>query len=245
MKRKLNDNLRRVRDRVANACIRANRDPEQVTLVAVTKTVGVDVIRQLLELGQRELGEARVQELSRRAAMIKEHRSRLRDSAGSPPEPRWHMVGHLQRNKVKSLLPWAGMVHSLDSLRLAEDIDRQACAADRTVDVLLQVNAADEPQKFGVAVGAVSHLAEQIVTLPGLRVCGLMAMAPLEADPARVTWIFQRVAEIFADLREERFMGPEFRHLSMGMSNDFEVAIEQGATMVRIGTALFDGLDAA
>ena len=155
------------------------------------------------------------------------------------------MVGHLQRNKVKALMPWVRMIHSLDSLRLAEEIDRQADKAGRTVDVLLQVNAAEESQKYGVAVGAINHLAEQIVTLPSLRICGLMAMAPLEADASRTAWIFERVRDIFADLREERFMGPEFRHLSMGMSNDFEVAIEQGATMVRIGTALFEGLDAA
>ena len=244
MKRKLHDNLRRTNDRIANACLRANRSPDEVTLVAVTKTVGVDLIRQLLEAGQCELGESRVQELARRAAMIKEQRSRLRDSGEPPSEPHWHMVGHVQRNKVKALMPWVRTIHSVDSLRLAEEIDRQADKAGRTIDVLLQVNAAEESQKYGVAVGAINHLAEQIVTLPSLRIRGLMAMAPLEADPARIAWIFERVREIFADLREERFMGPDFRHLSMGMSNDFEVAIEQGATMVRIGTALFEGLDA-
>jgi uncharacterized pyridoxal phosphate-containing UPF0001 family protein len=110
------------------------------------------------------------------------------------------------------------------------------------VDVLIQVNASDEPQKFGVAVGAVNHLAEQIVSLPHLRVCGLMTMAPLIDDESRLAWVFERVREIFLDMQDERFTGKEFRHLSMGMSNDFEIAIEQGATMIRVGTALFEGL---
>ena len=244
VKRKLNDNLRRVRDRIANACIRGNREPGDVTLVAVTKTAGVDVIRQLLELGCRELGESRIQDLTRRAAMVQEQLSRRpRDPSDPPPvEPNWHMVGHVQRNKIKPLLPWVGMIHSLDSLRLAEDLDTHAGKIDRTLEVLVQVNAADEQQKFGVAVGALPHLLEQIVSLPHLRVRGLMAMAALDADESRLAWIFDRVREIFADLKDERFLGEEFRHLSMGMSNDFEIAIQHGATMVRIGTALFEGV---
>ncbi|HUU84789.1 MAG TPA: YggS family pyridoxal phosphate-dependent enzyme [Phycisphaerae bacterium] len=244
MRRKLRDNLRRVRDRMANACIRAKRKPKEVTLVAVTKSVGVDVIRQLLELDCCELGESRAQELSRRAAMIKEHLDRRsrEPSDPAPPQPNWHMVGHVQRNKVKPLLPWVRMFHALDSLRLAEDLDNQAGKLDLTVDALVQINAADEPQKFGVAVGAVPHLIEQVVSLPNMRVCGLMAMAPLTEDTSRLDWVFERVQEIFTDLQDERFTGKEFRHLSMGMSNDFEIAIEHGATMIRVGTALFEGL---
>lgn len=244
MKRKLHDNLRRVRDGIANACIRGDRDPGEVTLVAVTKAAGVDVIRQLLELGCCELGESRIQDLTRRAAMVQEQQSRgPRDPSDPPPvQPNWHMIGHIQRNKIKPLLPWVGMIHSLDSLRLAEDLDTQAGKIDRTLEVLVQVNAADEAQKFGVAVGALPHLIEQIVSLPHLRVRGLMAMAPLDGDESRLAWMFERVREIFADLKDERFLGEEFHHLSMGMSNDFELAIEHGATMVRIGTALFEGV---
>ncbi len=244
MKRKLTENVRRVRDRMANACIRAQRDPKEVSLVAVTKYVGVDVIRQLLELGHQDIGEARVQEVGRRAAMIKEMRGRLEQSgAGAAfPEPRWHMVGHLQRNKVKQVLPWVSMIHSVDSLRLAEEISSQAERLGRDIDVLLQVNASGESQKFGVAVGAVGHLAEQMVSLPRMRVCGLMTMAPLSEDTGRVAWTFERLAEVFEDLAKERFTGREFRHLSMGMTNDFEIAIEKGATLVRIGSALFEGM---
>ncbi|MFQ5491915.1 MAG: YggS family pyridoxal phosphate-dependent enzyme, partial [Phycisphaerae bacterium] len=146
----------------------------------------------------------------------------------------------LQRNKVKQALPWVEMVHSLDSLRLAEEISLQAQKIGKTVEVLLQVNAAEETQKSGVAVGAVPHLAEQVVSLPGIRLCGLMAMAPLTSDAGRVAWTFERTREIFDDMAKERFLGSEFCHLSMGMSGDFEVAIEQGATLVRIGSAVFD-----
>ncbi len=244
MKRKLHDNLRKIKDRIANACIRAGRDPEEVTLVAVTKSVGVDVIRQLLELGYCDFGEARVQELTRRAAMIREARARhlLENASTDHAEPRWHMVGHLQRNKVKQALQWVDLLHSVDSLRLAEEVSGQANKLGRDIDVLIQVNAAGEPQKHGVAVGAVPHLAEQIVSLPRLKVCGLMGMAPLTEDVEQVTWTFGRLREIFEDMRSERFVGPEFRHLSMGMSHDFETAVEQGATMLRVGTALFEGL---
>ena len=229
MKRKLTDNFRRVKDRMANACIRAGREPDEITLLPVTKSVGVDVIRQLLEMGYQDIGESRVLELTRRAAMLKEMGDRMRSSGKEvPPRPRWHMVGHLQRNKVRQLLPWVDMIHSLDSLRLAEEIDTQAQKLGKTVDVLVQVNAAGERQKFGVAVGAVSHLAEQIATLPQLRVCGLMAMAPLTEDSARIAWTFERSKDIFDDMCKERFLGPGFRHLSMGMTNDFEPAIEHG-----------------
>jgi len=246
MKRKLQDNLRRVHDRIANACARAGRDPREITLVAVTKYVGVDVIRQLLDTGHTQIGESRVQELVRRAAMIREHQSRRSDAnTAEPPMPVWHMIGHLQRNKVKQVLPWVETIHSLDSLRLAEEVSSQAEKIERTIDVLIQVNAADEAQKYGVAVGAVPHLAEQIVSLPNLRVCGLMAMAPLTEETATIAWTFGRLREIFEDMAGERFLGPEFRHLSMGMSQDFEIAIEQGATMVRVGTALFEGLPTA
>ncbi len=247
MKSKLSDNLRRVKDRIANACGRVDRSPDEVTLVAVTKYVGIDVIRQLVESGCGDLGEARVQELTQRAAMTEEMGQRspghaLGSAKGQAP-PNWHMVGHLQRNKVKPLLQWVSMVHSVDSLRLAEEIDSQAAKLDKTVDILLQVNAAGEKQKFGVAVGAVPHLAEQLVSLENLRVCGLMAMAPLAGEADQVEWTFARTREIFEDMLKDRALQPHFRHLSMGMSQDFEQAIERGSTMVRVGSALFEGIE--
>ena len=244
MRRKLSENLKRVRERIARACERDGRRPEDVRLVAVTKMVEIDVIRTALEMGLDDLGENRVQELIKRAGMLHEHLTRRRklELDEVPSEPRWHMIGHLQRNKVRPLLPWAHPIHSLDSLRLAEEISAEATRINRTVPVLIEVNVAGEKTKYGVAVGAVSHLAEHIITLPGLKVVGLMTMAPLVEDPEAARPHFVRLREIFEDMKSERIVGPEFRELSIGMSSDFTVAVEEGATMVRIGRALFEGV---
>jgi PLP dependent protein len=248
MRRRLSDNLKRVRDRIASACARSGRGTDSVTLIAVTKTVEVDVIRCVLELGVTELGESRVQELTKRAGMIEEYRSRRRLVAGPadvPPSPNWHMIGTLQRNKVKHVLPWARTIHSVDSLRLAEDISEQGVRLNRTTDVFVEVNVSDERNKHGVVVGAASYLVEQIRAMPNLRVIGLMTMAPFSDAPEAARPHFARLRELFDDIRHERLCGPEFAHLSMGMSNDFDVAVEEGATMVRVGTALFEGVTAA
>lgn len=244
VRRKLSDNLKRVRERMAAACERRGRRPEEVRLVTVTKTVEVDVIRACMEAGLLDMGENRVQELVRRAGMIREHLNRRRtmERVETPPDPRWHMIGHLQRNKVRSLLPWVETIHSLDSLRLAEEISNEAVRVKRVVPVLMEVNISGEKSKYGLAVGAVPHLAENIRTLPGIRVIGLMTMAPYSDNPEDARPHFARLREILEDMRTERILGPEFRELSMGMSGDFEVAIEEGATLVRIGTALFEGV---
>lgn len=246
LRRRLSENLKRVKDRVGAACARARRDPSDVRLVAVTKYVEVDVIRQLLDLGLVDVGESRAQQLNQRAGMMHEYferKSVLSGRKDGPPvRPRWHMVGHLQRNKVKLVVPWAELIHSVDSLRLAEDLHLQAAKLGRVVDVLLQVNTSGERSKFGIAVGAAAHLAEHFDILSGVRLCGLMTMAPLDATPVEVRLAFDRLRDIFEDMRGERHVGPEFRHLSMGMSGDFEAAIEAGATMVRIGSLLFEGL---
>jgi len=236
--------LKRVRERMNSACERSGRRPEDVQLVAVTKTVEIDVIRRAIETGLQDLAENRVQALVKRAGMVHEHLTRRRkiERAGAPPDPRWHMVGHLQRNKTRHLLPWVHTVHSLDSLRLAEEISAEATRIGKTVPLLIEVNAAGEKSKFGIAVGATSHFAEHIASLPGIKIVGLMTMAPLVEDPRKAQPHFRRLREVFEDMQAERVVGPEFRELSMGMSNDFEVAIEEGATMVRIGRALFDGV---
>jgi pyridoxal phosphate enzyme (YggS family) len=232
-------NLKRVQQRIAAACVRAGRQPDEVRLVAVTKTVGETVVGELIGLGQHDLAESRTQELVDRAAWCREQG--LSHGPGRP-EVRWHLVGHLQRNKVRAVLPWTSIIHSVDSLRLAEEIDNQARRQGRVVDILLQINSSGERTKFGVAVGAASHLIEQFMTLPGLRLLGLMTMAPLVDEPERARPVFSRLREVFEDLCSERLAGPDFRELSMGMSNDFEVAVEEGATLVRVGTALFEGM---
>lgn len=243
MKQILADNLKRVQNRIHEACHRARRDPSEVRLIAVTKYAGPEAIRALLELGQLDLGESRVQDLTHRAALAQEwFPRRPQDRTGPPPGPRWHMIGHLQRNKVRALLPWVSLIHSVDSLRLAEEIDVEAGRLHQKADILLEINASGEASKDGVAVAAATHLAEQIGTLTNLNLRGLMSMAPLTQDPEVIRRSFDRVRELFDEMISERVCGKAFRELSLGMSNDFEYAIEYGATFVRIGSALFEGI---
>jgi len=244
MRRKLADNFKRVRERIHRSCERGGRRFEEVRLVAVTKTVEINVIRAAIEMGMGDLGESRVQELIKRAGMVHEHLTRRRkiEPGSTPAEPCWHMVGHLQRNKVRQVLPWVDMIHSLDSLRLAEEISAEAARSGKTVPLLIELNVSGEKSKFGIAVGAASHFAEHIGNLPGISIIGLMTMAPLVDEPEKARPHFARLREVFEDMRAEKVAGPEFRELSMGMTNDFEVAVEEGATMVRIGRALFDGV---
>lgn len=235
--------LQEVQERIDAACAKAKRDPTEVTLVAVTKTAAPEQIRELLSLGIADLGESRVQQLVQRAGQLGEYHARRLQygDAPVPPKLRWHMVGHLQRNKVKALLPHVALIHSVDSLRLAEELDTQSGKLGKRTPVLLQVNASEEEQKSGVAVGAAVHLAEQIHTMNHLQLVGLMTMAALEADAETARRTFARVREIFEELRWHKIGGAGLRHLSMGMSNDYEQAVLEGATLVRIGTALFGG----
>ncbi len=234
MARTLKDRLYRLLDRVALATARVGRRSDTVTTVAVTKTVEVRTIRRLIDLGHRDIGESRVQQLTQRAETLGVS---VGDAEGEGP--RWHMVGHLQRNKVRLLLPWLHWLHSLDSLRLAEELNAQAARANTIVRAFLQVNASGEKTKSGVAVGAATHLIEQVQTLGHLRIIGLMTMAPLVNDPEKVRPHFARTRELFEEIAGEKLAGPEFKHLSMGMTQDFEVAIEEGATVIRVGTVLF------
>ncbi len=247
IQRRVLDNIQRVRDRIAEACSRANRDPASVRLVAVTKSVDVEVIRILIDAGLVDLGESRVQQLAQRAAMIAEtqKRRRILDGQRDAVAPVWHMIGHLQRNKVPSAVKSATVFHSVDSLRLAEEISNEAGKRNRVVDVFLQVNVAGEKSKHGIAVGAIEVFCEQIHGLADMRLVGLMGMMPLVDDPEEVRPLFRRLREIAEDLVTQECVSLESCELSMGMSNDFEVAIEEGATIVRVGTALFEGLSTA
>jgi pyridoxal phosphate enzyme (YggS family) len=241
----LAEKLEQVRGRIAEACAKARRGPNEVTLVAVTKTAAPEQIREILQLGAHDLGESRVQVLQQRAAQLSEFLARQQThgsaESGFPSKIRWHMIGHLQRNKVKPILPFISLIHSIDSLRLAEEIDVQAQKLNRRVPVLMQINASEETQKSGVAVGAAVHLAEQIDSMPNLQIMGLMTMAAQDADETTARRTFARTREIFEEMRWHKIGGSHFRHLSMGMSNDFEPAILEGATLVRIGTLLFGG----
>ena len=240
----LAERLQEVRDRIAAAATKAKRDPAEITLIAVTKNAAPEQIREILTLGVTDLGESRVQVLIQRAAQVNEFFSRRvahGETTGLPAKLRWHMIGHLQRNKVKPLLPLIHTIQTVDSLRLAEELDTYGNKMSRRLPVFLQLNASEEPAKSGVAVGAAVHLAEQIDTMEHLQLAGLMTMGPLEGGEKAVRHCFARTKEIFEEMKWHKMGGTGLRHLSMGMSGDFELAIAEGSTMVRIGTALFGG----
>jgi hypothetical protein len=200
----------------------------------VTKSAPLEAVQEVVRLGFHDLGENHVQQL-------KKVSSELAGTAESntPPSLRWHMIGHLQRNKVKQIVPTTFLIHSVDTLRLAEEISTYATKLKHKVRVLLQVNTSNEPQKYGVPVGAATHLAEQVQTLPSIEICGLMTMAPLTRNKDVVRACFVRARELFVEMRGERIVGPAFDQISMGMSSDYEVAVEEGATILRIGSAIF------
>jgi pyridoxal phosphate enzyme (YggS family) len=218
--------LAAVEERLAAACRRAGRARADVTLVAVTKTVGPEVAGVLASLGVPDLGESRPQELWRKAAAL--------------PAARWHLVGHLQRNKVERTLPLVARIHSVDSVRLLRTLEEEAGRRGRAVDALLEVNASGESAKHGFGPDELPGLAPVLGELRHVRVDGLMTMAAYEEDPERTRPTFARLRQLRDRLAAEA--GGPLPHLSMGMTNDFEVAVEEGATLVRLGTVLFEGL---
>lgn len=231
-----------VLERIAGAARRSGRRPEDVVLVAVTKHASIDQVRELVDRGHRDLGENRAQHLLQRAAQVEEFQRRHRelDDDGIDRTPvRWHMIGSLQRNKVAKLVGVARLIHSVDSLRLAEEIQTCAARHEEPVEVLVQVNASGERSKHGVAPAAARHLVEQIDTMISLRPRGLMTMAPIVDDPVDARPSFDLCRELFEDIRRAGVGGERFDILSMGMSHDFEVAVECGANVVRVGSAIF------
>ncbi len=237
---KIDENLRRVRERIAAACDRAGRSPNDVRIIAVTKSVDLESVLGVIDAGVQDLGESRVQQLVDRAADVAAALQYRRpgDQGGIPIQ--WHMIGALQRNKVRPILDVRPVIHSIDSLRLAEEINTRAERNGQAVPVLLEVNCSAEEQKHGVAVGAAIHLAELLGTLKHLRLIGLMTMAQQTENMEETRPVFARLRELFEEMRGERVGGEIFRHLSMGMSQDYPVAVEEGATMVRVGSALFE-----
>jgi pyridoxal phosphate enzyme (YggS family) len=232
-----------VRARVAAAAEKSGRKASDIVLVAVTKYASIEDIRELVSFGHVDLGENRVQQLVQRAAIIDEFNARRSERGLAVTPVRWHMIGTLQRNKVRQAVEVARLVHSVDSLRLAEEIQEYAEDRDdprpEPVDVLVEVNVSGEKSKHGVAPAAARHLVDMIDTMIALRPRGLMCMAPNtgSVDDARRT--FTRCKEIFDEIRAIGSGGERFDILSMGMSGDYEVAIECGANLVRVGSAIF------
>ena len=230
-----------VKNRIVAAATRSGHDPEAIHLIAVTKYASLAQVRELLELGQIDFGESRMQHLLQISAQLQEYLDRRRELGhvdGSPDGARWHFIGHLQRNKVRRVLPLCRLVHSVDSLRLAEEVQAYGREDLPPSEVLVQVNICAEKDKFGLAPPAVAHLVEQMRTMPDLRVRGLMFMAPQSDDPEAARPVFERARELFDDVKKS--CAPDrFDILSMGMTQDFEIAIECGANVVRVGSAIF------
>jgi PLP dependent protein len=218
-------NLAAVQERIADAARRAGRREDAVLLVAVSKTVDAERVRDAIAAGVPALGENRVQEAREKIAVL------------GRPRP-WHLIGHLQTNKVRDALDCFDLIHSVDRLPLAEALSRRATEAGRRVDVLVQVNVGEEPQKGGIRAGDLRPALEGMAALPGLRLRGLMTIPPLPRDPEDSRPHYREMRKLIDGARGWGF-GPELAELSMGMSGDFEVGIEEGATIVRVGTAIF------
>lgn len=242
---RLRDNLAQVRGTIADACRRAGRDPEDVRLVAVTKYVDLEVVRALLEIGVADFGENRVQQLADRAeALGASEQGFLTPPADKQASPCWHMIGHLQRNKVRVVLRHSRILHSLDSVRLLGDLEKEAAKLDVAIDAFFEINVAGEQSKSGAPISELRTLAEAANRCPHIRLRGLMTMAPFVPDPEIVRPHFARLREHLEELRRSGVVGPECKDLSMGMTNDYAVAVEEGATVVRVGSALFEGVGA-
>lgn len=228
MKRLLAESLQELRGRIAAACEKYNRDTDDIAIVAITKTHPAQIIRTAVAAGLHDIGESRVQEAEAKITEV----GRI---------ARFHMVGHLQSNKVKKAVRLFDVIQSVDSLRLAEEIDRQSGPAGLRPECLVEVNCSGETQKSGIAPDSCLELVRRVQALPNIRVVGLMTVGPLTRDDAAIRAAFARCRELYRQARE--FVGNDFDTLSMGMSDDFELAIAEGATMIRIGTALFGSRD--
>jgi pyridoxal phosphate enzyme (YggS family) len=219
-------NIEQIRSRIAAACARSGRNPAEVRLVAVSKTKPAAMINEAAAAGQQLFGENYVQEFMDKADQV-------------TAQVEWHFIGSLQSNKVKYLRGKVAMIHSLDRLSLAEEINRQWGKLNRKLDVLLEVNLGEEDSKAGTDEASLFELARRVAELPQLRVRGLMALPPWLDDPEEVRPYFRRLRQLAEQIREMNIPGIEMAELSMGMSHDFEVAVEEGATLVRVGTAIF------
>lgn len=223
-------NISEVKKRISEAAKAAGRNENEVTLIAVSKTKPVEMIKEAYDTGIRDFGENKVQEIMEKYPLL-------------PSDIRWHLIGHLQTNKVKYIIDKVCMIHSVDSLKLAEEISRQAVKHNVTADILIEVNVAAEESKFGVRPEDAIDLCRDISTLPGIRIRGLMTVAPFTSDPEENRPVFCALRQLFVDIDGKNIDNVCMDCLSMGMSGDYTVAIEEGATFVRVGTSIFGQRD--
>lgn len=220
------ENLLEVEKHIQAACKRAGRDRSEVTLIAVSKTKPVSMLNKAYESGIREFGENKVQEMMDKYDEL-------------PSDIHWHMIGHLQRNKVKYLMGKSYLIHSVDSLRLAQEISAQSVKHGVKTDILIEVNIAGEETKFGISGEETIQLVTEAAKLPNIHIQGLMTIAPYVEDPEENRMYFRKIKELSVDIADKKIDNVHMRILSMGMTGDYEVAIEEGATMVRVGTGIF------
>ncbi len=222
----IKENLAEVEKNICAACERAGRDRNEVTLITVSKTNPVTKLKEAMDCGVHIFGENKVQEM-------------LEKQEELPENIEWHMIGHLQRNKVKYLMGKVALIHSVDSLRLAQEINKEAGKQGTIENILVEINVAEEASKFGITTKEAIDLVSDIATLPNIRIKGLMTIAPFVADPEENRTVFRALKKLSVDIRSKNIDNVTMDVLSMGMTNDYEVAIEEGATMVRVGTGIF------
>ena len=222
----LKEQLLNVESEITKACERSGRNRNEVTLIAVSKTKPVETLREAYDLGVRVFGENKVQELIDKYEVL-------------PNDIKWHMIGHLQRNKVKYIIDKVKCIHSVESLRLAETIEKEASKHDRTIDILVEVNVAGEDSKFGLSPEEVPSFVEEIAKFTHLRIKGLMTIAPFVDNPEENRPVFKALKKLSVDIAAKNIDNVSMNVLSMGMTNDYQIAIEEGATMVRVGTGIF------
>ena len=220
------ENLITVQNKVNDACERAGRKTDEVTLIAVSKTKPVPMLLEAYNASAREFGENKVQEIMDKYDKL-------------PQDINWHLIGHLQRNKVKYIIDKVKMIHSVDSMRLAEEISKEAVKKSVHMDILLEVNVAGEESKFGFSCEEAAKEVENIAALPGITVQGLMTIAPFVENPEDNREVFRKLKKLSVDIASKNIDNVFMRDLSMGMTGDYEVAIEEGATLVRVGTGIF------
>ncbi len=228
----LKENLKAVEENIRSACKRSGRNREDVTLIAVSKTKPVETLKEAYDLGVRVFGENKVQELVDKYEAL-------------PKDIQWHMIGHLQRNKVKYIIDKVALIHSVDSVRLAETIEKEAAKRGITANILLEVNVAREESKFGLMPEELEEFVDKIAEFPHIRVKGLMTIAPFVENPELNRTIFRSLRKLSVDIDNKNVDNSNVGVLSMGMTGDYQVAIEEGATMVRVGTGIFGERDYA
>lgn len=222
----INDSIKAISRTIEDICMRTGKDPGSITIIAVTKTVDCDRINYAIECGMKNIGENKVQEVMAKYEKIEGN-------------VKWHLIGHLQTNKVKYIIDKVALIHSVDSIGLAEEISRRAEKAGLIKDILIQVNVAEEETKFGINYEDTDSFVKQLSALPGIRVKGLMTIAPNFEDRELVRPVFRKLKEKYDQLSRAGIPNVEMKYLSMGMTNDYKVAIEEGSNMVRIGTGIF------